>query len=1114
MVARIPFAAAETESAEYSVPVRTSSTGKEAAERAARRYARGRASVDERVTPAPPIQASLPFLQSSTSLSSDTSSHTIPTLPSSSTARSIQAPTWSQEPGLPHSDSTPSLTSDMPRSWDEPVERPRRVTHRAPDAARGAAGLQYLRSTTDEGTKTPSRAPVTAVPPVLGARASDAPIPMSQSETDLDRVVLPRAVPLEATARAPRPVGMRPMVSPMTSPSAAPPNITPHAPSPSTPHALETLTPQRAGGSKQFANAANRFAGTLSRFTRLRGRQQRSQAEADGAPWASTISEEADGLRRLDESTPQLKSTSGRDVQDKPLQSSAGLYRNRPMSLSASAADGATMDAQFQKHEIIGRGSFGAVYRAVHLPTGNVVALKVMDLDTADFDSSEIWHEVALLSQMRQAHTKNIVQYWGCWLTGSTLSIAMEYSEGGSVHTLMKAGPIAEPYAAVIVREVLVALSYIHAIGIIHRDLKAANILVTRSGQVLLCDFGVAASYVQGSARGKRSTFVGTPYWMAPEVILEGKTYDYKADIWSLGITVYEMMTGNPPYSNQNQLQAISLISKNKPPRLPDSTSYSPLVQEFVAACLDEEPNDRLPAEELARTRWMKVHARTPVSLLGELLTLYNQWKRAGGTRTSLLPLSSSQPTSEETDTQPEWFFDISSEGPPVAEPALPPASDSQPEVAPDHPLRQLFNTTGDEPASTVPAPATAPMATPSKSTTSLASTSPSVSAVPPAPAMTPAPASTSGTRQAGRSQAVGFSGTGVTPFRFGLGSRAVVEAPKTAQDLSGDTPNEAPSSSTPAQQSTGAQAETLGPPLRASRSTSPLTESKLATTAASALLDDAPDASPPATPALRRVGQMHMPWAGAPLTVRANRHPSNASSLTNDTHAAKSTSTGEDHRSDGSAPPSFLGEPFTGFRPHGAMSRIRSRSGSLADSRSRMTGRSAPSTRKTSDPSDEHGLDSSSPPSRSLSASASMTTLAQVSPGSPMSHARHQHGGSDPTLTGSSGPSELHGRPSEVSPALTTAWLSDSSGPQAPSLCEALELDGHSTGPPPGHGGVSPSTVAPFEGPSLRPLNYDMLMQHAPLHTELTHTMDDLTIWLEALATGLEQVLRPRSHM
>uniref|UniRef100_V5ES80 non-specific serine/threonine protein kinase n=2 Tax=Kalmanozyma brasiliensis (strain GHG001) TaxID=1365824 RepID=V5ES80_KALBG len=295
------------------------------------------------------------------------------------------------------------------------------------------------------------------------------------------------------------------------------------------------------------------------------------------------------------------------------------------------------VNSVYRRLELVGRGAYGAVYRGVHVETGAAVALKVVNLDTPDDDVSDIQREVALLSQLREAATKNVVRYWGCWLKGPELWIVMDFAEGGSVRTLMKAGPIAERYCAVIVRETLVALNYLHKSGIIHRDIKAANILLTSTGRILLCDFGVAASLASSSVHSKRSTFVGTPYWMAPEVITEGKTYDQKADVWSLGITIYEMATGNPPLADVEQMRVIMLIPKSKPPRLPLESDFTPSMRDFVAACLNEEPKERATSEELNKLKWIKTYAKTPVSVLKEVIQAYNAWTKAGGMRMSLI---------------------------------------------------------------------------------------------------------------------------------------------------------------------------------------------------------------------------------------------------------------------------------------------------------------------------------------------------------------------------------------------------------------------------------------------------------------------------------------------
>lgn len=197
----------------------------------------------------------------------------------------------------------------------------------------------------------------------------------------------------------------------------------------------------------------------------------------------------------------------------------------------------------------------------------------------------------------------------------------------------MKSGRIEEKYIAIIIREVLAALNYIHKADIIHRDVKAANILVTNDGRVQLCDFGVAAQLAANHF--KRNTFVGTPYWMAPEVISDGLSYNYKADIWSLGITIYEIATGNPPYADQEPMRAIFLIPRNTAPQL-EGTTFSMPMKEFVGMCLNEQPEDRPAAAELHKTRWIKQSHKMQTYMLRDLILRYEGWRKNGGIRKSL----------------------------------------------------------------------------------------------------------------------------------------------------------------------------------------------------------------------------------------------------------------------------------------------------------------------------------------------------------------------------------------------------------------------------------------------------------------------------------------------
>ncbi|KAF9928643.1 hypothetical protein BGZ67_006860 [Mortierella alpina] len=295
------------------------------------------------------------------------------------------------------------------------------------------------------------------------------------------------------------------------------------------------------------------------------------------------------------------------------------------MSSKRNAAGDTILASQlFTKQELVGRGAYGAVYKGIDNETKQVVAIKVLNLDTDEEDVSDIQREIRTLSQLKNCDSQNITRYHGSFLNGTKLWIVMDYAAGGSIRSLLQAlVRIDEKCIAVIAREVLQALGYLHKHGIIHRDIKAANILLTDKGRVQLCDFGVAGQVTMNSL--KRNSFVGTPYWMAPEVIKEGQTYDCKADIWSFGITVYEIATGNPPFANENPVRAVTLIPMSRPAQL--EGDWSPTMKEFVALCLHEEPNERPSADDLLKTKWIKNTSKSSPTILKELVARYEQYK-------------------------------------------------------------------------------------------------------------------------------------------------------------------------------------------------------------------------------------------------------------------------------------------------------------------------------------------------------------------------------------------------------------------------------------------------------------------------------------------------------
>ncbi|XP_015691463.2 mitogen-activated protein kinase kinase kinase 3-like isoform X1 [Oryza brachyantha] len=284
-----------------------------------------------------------------------------------------------------------------------------------------------------------------------------------------------------------------------------------------------------------------------------------------------------------------------------PLPPSPTSYSPHPLSPTCLQSE-----SQWKKGKLLGSGTFGQVYLGFNSENGQFCAIKEVQVISDDPHSKERLKQLNQeIDMLRQLSHPNIVQYYGSEMTDDALSIYLEYVSGGSIHKLLREyGAFKEPVIRNYTGQILSGLAYLHGRNTVHRDIKGANILVGPNGEVKLADFGMA-KHISSCAQIR--SLKGSPYWMAPEVIMNGRGYHLPVDIWSLGCTIIEMATASPPWHQYEGVAALFKIANSKEvPEIPDN--FSEEGKSFLQLCLRRDPASRSTATQLMDHPFVQDH--------------------------------------------------------------------------------------------------------------------------------------------------------------------------------------------------------------------------------------------------------------------------------------------------------------------------------------------------------------------------------------------------------------------------------------------------------------------------------------------------------------------------